>query len=164
MRNARRISIRSVAGDRRHALPACVAVFHGSSTRTEGIPPLPALRGDVKDEEGKEGDDDVVAQGFTAVPTGTLENVLVPTACVMGSGSNRDGVEGVEAAFTAGKALRGDAELQSCNSPGIPPLPLPASRARALPYASCTVPAPDKSRSHTERMLPPAGPNKSEDV
>jgi hypothetical protein len=145
-------------------------VFHGLSTRTEGIPPLPASRGDVEDEEGKGGDDVVIAQGF-AVPAETLENVLALTACVTGGGSNRDGVEGVEAAFTDGDALRGDAELQSCNSPELPPIPPPASRARAsrvLPYASCTteraVPAPDESRSHTERMLPPAEPNKSEDV
>jgi len=149
----------------------CVrAVFHGLSTRTEGIPPLPASRGDVEDEDGKEGDDDVVTQGFTAVPAETLENVLALTAWVTGGGSNRDSVEGVEAAFTDGEAPRGDAELQSCNSPGLPlPLPACARASRAVPYASCTaesaVPAPDESRSHTERMLPPAEPNnKSEDV
>lgn len=152
----------SSSGGRRAPGRTCVrAVFHGLSTRTEGIPPLPALRGDDEGEEGKEGDNDMIAQGFTAVPAETLENVLALTACVTGGGSNRE-------AFNDGEALRGDAELQSCNSPGLP-LPLPASRARtsrALPYASCTaesaVPAPDESRSHTERMLPPAEPNKSE--
>ncbi len=137
---------------------------------TEGIPPLPASRGDVEGEEFKKGDVVVVfAQGFTAVPVETLENVLSLTACVTRGGSNRDRVEGVEAAFTDGEALRGDAELQSCNSPRE--LPLPGSRARAsraISYASCTAesaaPAPVESRSHTERMLPPAEPNKSEDV
>jgi hypothetical protein len=156
----------SSSGGCRASGRTCVrAVFHGLFTRTEGIPSLPASRGDVEDDEGKEGDDDVVTQGFPAVPTETLENVLALTACVTGGGSNR---EGVEAAFTDGEGLRGDAELHSCNSPG---LPLPASRARAsraLPYASCTtesaVPAPEESRSHTERIPPPAEPNKSEDV
>jgi hypothetical protein len=112
----------------------------------------------------------VVAQGFTSsplCPQKTPKKVLALTACVMGGGSNRDGVEGVEVAITDGKALRGDAKLQSCNSPGPLPLLMPVSRtraSRALPYASCTVFAPDKSRSHTERMLPPAGPNEPEDV
>lgn len=160
----------SSSGGRRALVSACVrAVFHGLSTRTEGIPLLPASRGDVEDEEGKEGDNDVVAQGFTAVPAETLENVLALTACAIGGSSNRDSAEGVEAAFTDGDALRGDAELQSCNSPEVL-FPPPASRARAsrtLPYASCTaesaVPAPNESRSHTERT-PPAEPKRSEDV
>ncbi len=145
-------------------------VFHGLSMSTEGIL-LPASRGDVEDEEGEEGADDVVAQGFTTVPVEPLENVLSLTACVTRGGSKRDSVEGVEAAFTDGDALRGDAEPQSCSSPALPPLPLPAYCAcasRALPYASCTTesatPAPDESRSHTERMPPPAEPNKSEEV
>ena len=84
-----------------------------------------------------------------------------------GGGSNHDGVEGVEVAITDGEALRGDAELQSCNSPEPLPLLMPASRTRAscaLPYASCTIFALDKSQSHTEHMLPPAGPNEPEDV
>src|SRR6266852_6484282 len=67
----------SSSGGRRPPGRTCVrAVSHGLSTRTEGIPPLPASRGDVGEEEGKDGDDDVIAQGFTAVPAKTLENVL----------------------------------------------------------------------------------------
>ncbi len=107
----------------------------------------------------------VVAQGFTAVPVETHENVLSLTACVTRGGSNRDSVVGAEAAFTDGEALRGDGELPS------PPLPLPASRARASrasPYVSCTTesaaPALNESRSRTERILPLAQPNKSKDV
>jgi hypothetical protein len=91
----------------------CVrAVFHGLSTSTEGIPPLPpASRGEAEAEGGKE-EGVIVAQGFTAVLT-EPENVLALTACVMRGGSNRDSVVGVEVASTDGEALRRDGALQS---------------------------------------------------
>ena len=125
---------------------------------------LPASRGaEVEAGDGKEDD---VAQGFTIVPLETLENVLALMASVMRGGSNRDDV-GEEAEITEGDGLRGDEPLQPGNSPRLlpPPPALRARASRAVSYASWTTdsatPAPDESRSHTERTLSPAVPSKS---
>ena len=112
--------------------------------------------------EAEDGDSDDVAQGFTIVPVETPENVLALTASVRRGGSNRDSVG--EGDITEGDALRGVAPLQSSSSP-VPLLPGRARASRAVLYASWTTesaaPAPNESRSHTERMPPPGEPNRS---